>query len=523
MVCCRPLLKTISSKGTKDTRYAQLRYFFARCFHVEGTVMVRFGILGAGNIAHRFSASLAHVDDAELVAVSRRTADKAQAFLDEVPHGDGARAYGSHDELLQDPEVDAIYLALPHALHHEWAIKALRVHKAVICEKPATIGSEQMADIARVAREEGVLFMEAMKPRFVPLYAKVVESVGQIGSVTDVEATLCNDMLGFVDGSNSYHMTPGPGAGALLDCGIYCASWLEDFCEGSPSLKSIAGSSRDGIDVYVDARLAIGDVNARLETAFDRGKPRTATIRGTKGSVLVEELHRPTRAVLTLEGSEPQVIEAPYEVDDFFGEISHFVRLVTEGALESPLMTLDDSIRCASLLDVIRPSFTLAPEALDVLREQERILRWPAGSTFGAKEALELGTAVANLAEDYDLGYVVRITREADGYELFGWGADGKKPSNYEYADGKRRAALRLGHCSLWGWTEATLEGAGQEALFSHADMPVAGAFPIRVGNEWVATLAVSGLHEGLDHELLVRGLEHVLKVKAPTYTYVTI
>ena len=107
--------------------------------------MVRFGILGAGNIAHRFSASLAQVREAELVAVSRRSVEKAQAFLDEVPHAEGARAYGTHEELLADPNVDAIYLALPHALHHEWAIKALRAHKAVLCEKPAMLDATQMA------------------------------------------------------------------------------------------------------------------------------------------------------------------------------------------------------------------------------------------------------------------------------------------------------------------------------------------------------------------------------------------
>lgn len=485
--------------------------------------MVRFGILGAGNIAHRFSSSLAHVKDAELVAVSRRTSAGAEAFLGEVPHATGARAYGSHDELLSDPNVDAIYLAVPHQFHHEWAIKALRAHKAVLCEKPAALTAKEMAQIADVAREEGILFMEAMKPRFVPLYNKAMEAVKNIGTITCVEATLCNDMLGYVKGSSSYHMTPGPGAGVLLDCGIYCASWIEELCPGTPMLTSICGATKDGIDTYVNAWLDIDGVKARLETAFDRAKPRTATIWGTKGHVFVEELHRSTRATLFVDGAEPQLIEAPYEVDDFFGEISHFVGLVEEGATESPVMTLEDSVRCAAILDAIRPAFTVTPAALDVLAEQERILRWPEGATFGADEALALGNAVAGITKDYDLGYVVRITREADGYELFAWGADGKRPANYDYAEGKRRAALRLGHCSLWGWTEAMLSDGGVDQLFSHEDMPVAGAFPIRVGDEWVATLAVSGLHEGLDHELLVRGLEQVLGVTAPAYPFVTI
>ncbi|MBQ1840488.1 MAG: Gfo/Idh/MocA family oxidoreductase, partial [Atopobiaceae bacterium] len=138
--------------------------------------MVRWAILGAGNIAHRFAASLAHVENAELVAASCRTREKAEAFLAEVPRAEGARAYAGHDALLADPKVDAIYLALPHQFHHEWAIKALRAGKAVLCEKPAMLTAVEMAEVAEVAHETGCLFMEAMKPRFVPLYAQVMQA-----------------------------------------------------------------------------------------------------------------------------------------------------------------------------------------------------------------------------------------------------------------------------------------------------------------------------------------------------------
>jgi uncharacterized protein (UPF0303 family) len=208
-------------------------------------------------------------------------------------------------------------------------------------------------------------------------------------------------------------------------------------------------------------------------------------------------------------------------VDDFYGEVSHFNALVEAGAAESPIMPLKDSIHCALVLDAIRPAFTVTPQALEVLEEQERVLRYQ--DKFDADDAFELGAAIKDLAGDYDLGYVIRIVREADEYDLFCWGADGKRQANYGYADGKRHAALRLGHCSLWGWTQAHLDSTPQSELFAHGDMPVAGSFPIRVGNELVATVSVSGLHEGLDHELLVRGLSKVLGVTVPAYPCVTV
>lgn len=319
--------------------------------------MVRFGILGAGNIARRFAVSLSYESRAELVAASCRTTQKATAFLDQVPHASDARAYGSHEDLLADPAVDAIYLALPHDLHYQWAVAAMRAGKSVLCEKPATLTAAQMQDIARVSQQTGTCFMEAMKPRFVAIYQPVLEAIARLGTIRYVEATLCNDMLGFVEGTGSYHMTPGPGAGVLLDCGTYCASWLAELCPGDPELLSCESVLRDGIDVYVNARLGFGEVEATLECAFDRARPRQAVVIGERGRVVVDELHRPQRASVELVGEEPTTIDVPYVVDDFFGEVSHFVSLLEGGATESPLMTLDDSVRCAHILDVVRAGF----------------------------------------------------------------------------------------------------------------------------------------------------------------------
>lgn len=477
--------------------------------------MVRWGILGAGNIAHRFAASLAHVAGAELVAASCRTLEKARAFLEEVPAAADARAYAGHDSLLADDDVDAIYLALPHAYHKDWAIAALKADKAVLCEKPAMLTAAEMAEVAQVARETSTLFMEAMKPRFVALYPQVLDAINRIGTITHVEATLCNDMLGFVEGSGTYHMTPGPGAGVLLDCGIYCASWIEAFCAGTPQLTAIAGQDKNGIDVYVDATLAFDGVTARLECAFDRAKPRTATLVGERGRIVVDELHRPQHAKLVLNDGTVEEIDAPYEVDDFYGEVAHFTQLVADGAKESPIMPLDASIRCAEIIDAAHGAFVVTPAALEALEQQEQVLRYR--EHFGAYEALELGNAIASLAPEYDRGVTAVITRESDGMVLYSWSMDDKAPRNYGFAEGKRRASLASGHASVWGFVDHAITSPDTELFTADTvGMPVAGAFPIRVGDELVATACVSGLHEGRDHELVVRALEKVLGVKVP-------
>lgn len=483
--------------------------------------MIRFGILGAGNIAHRFAASLAHEEDAALVGVSCRSAEKAAAWVEELGL-EPEKAYAgpdAHNALLADPDLDAIYLALPHQLHHQWALAALRAGKAVLCEKPAMLTAAQMAEVADVSRETGVLFMEAMKPRFVAIYQQIIAASHEIGEIVRVDATLCNDMLAYAEGKDSYHLHGGPGAGVLLDCGTYCASWLEDFCPGVPELTALHGVVRDDVDLYVDATMGYGGVEARLECAFDRGKPRTATIVGTKGSIVVDELHRPQRAVVSLADGTERVLEAPYIVDDFYGEIHHFCELLRSGATESPVMPLQDSVHCALILDTIRSGFTCTPKTLDTLTEQERILRYP--ERFGASEALALGSRIAVLAPEYDRGVTVKITRESDGMQLFAWSMDDKAPRNYEFIEGKRAAVLASGHASVWHQVELKLAGKKDELLDASGQMPAAGGFPIRLQgtDEIVATCVVSGLHEGLDHELVVRALAAELGVQTPSLT----
>jgi uncharacterized protein (UPF0303 family) len=159
-----------------------------------------------------------------------------------------------------------------------------------------------------------------------------------------------------------------------------------------------------------------------------------------------------------------------------------------------------------------------ATEAMDVLTAQERELRYERG--FGAREALDLGIAAARLASEFDEAYTVTITREEDEAIVFQWLGEGKDARNLVFAAGKRAAALASGHASPWAQLEAIASGKALEEVWARVPevCPSCGAFPIRVGDEWVATIAVSGLHDGLDHEVIVRALEQVLEKTVPRF-----
>ena len=134
--------------------------------------MIRWGILGAGKIAFRFAKSLRNLNDCALYAISGRSEEKLHAFAQDFPC---ERIYLDYEDFLHDPDVDAIYLSLPHGLHYEWAVKALSAGKAVLCEKPAALNSDQVRRIKQCALKHGILFMEAMKTRFTPLYRQIKE------------------------------------------------------------------------------------------------------------------------------------------------------------------------------------------------------------------------------------------------------------------------------------------------------------------------------------------------------------
>ena len=158
---------------------------------------VRWGILGAGHISHRFASSLKKVDGARLVAAAGRTPahveEFCQAFSIDAAHGHASvddNGNAAYDALIADPDVDAIYLALPHGIHTRWACRALRAGKAVLCEKPAVLSEEEALSIASTSRERGVLFMEAMKNRFCPMRTRVKDLLasGELGRIVSIES-----------------------------------------------------------------------------------------------------------------------------------------------------------------------------------------------------------------------------------------------------------------------------------------------------------------------------------------------
>lgn len=333
---------------------------------------IRWGILGAGSIAHRFAAALERVEGAELVAISGRNAERLSAFA-EKHRVDMGKCYASasdngwkaHERLLLDDDVDAVYIALPHGLHATWSCRALSAGKAVLCEMPAVLAGAQADEVARAARESGALFMEAMKPRFTPVRSRVHELLdsGELGAVASVDVA---HSLDYGELRDSYLLDSDQG-GTLYDLGCYGVAWTEDILAGDVAVERaevrwIEGRGGSSVDIADEVRLRIGDVPVRLDFSGDSQTYKVeCRIDCERGTILVPMFHRPSSLVVTRGTGGPMIEDMPLVVDDFYGEIAHFCGLIRSGKSESPIMPLASTVRTAQIIDAIRAAWGPRP------------------------------------------------------------------------------------------------------------------------------------------------------------------
>ena len=318
---------------------------------------IRWGILGTGHIASMFAAGLGELPDAELAAVGSRSPDAADAF---AARWGATRFHGNYEALAADPDVDVVYVATPHPLHHPNAHLCLTAGKAVLCEKPFTLNAGQARDLVQRARERQCFLMEAMWTRCLPAVADVRHLIAE-GAIGDVR--FLNADFGFRKEFDPRHrlFDPALGGGALLDVGVYLVS-LASMLFGPPAhMRSLAHFGSSGVDER-DALLFGYDGGrfAQLTAAITVSTPQEAVIVGDAGSIRLHSLWwKASRYTLTREGQEPQTIDAPFQGNGYCHEAAEAMRCLRAGVGESPLMPLEETIAVIETMDTLRAEWGL--------------------------------------------------------------------------------------------------------------------------------------------------------------------
>lgn len=310
---------------------------------------VRWGILATGPIATSFATDLALVPDNELVAVGSRSEPAARAFAD--LHG-AARAHGSYAELVNDPDVDIVYVATPHARHLDDVRLCFAAGKHVLCEKALTMNGDDTAALVAEARTLGLFFAEAMWMRTNPNIGRVrqLAADGVCGEVLQVRAE-----LGFAARPERVRLwDPALGASALLDVGIYPLTFAH-LILGEPSGIAAAGTlSERGIDVSGGATLTYGSgaVASIAWTQVAAGDNR-AVVAGPEGRIeLPQRFHEPTELTV-VRGADRATTRLPVTGRGYAHEIEEVAACLRAGATESVLLPLDATVSIQRQMDEI--------------------------------------------------------------------------------------------------------------------------------------------------------------------------
>ena len=316
--------------------------------------MLRWGLIGPGRIAAKVAADFPNVTNGRLEAVASRDRARAEAFTTEhaALAGHEVRAVQGYQALLDDPDIDAVYIATPHSDHARQAIAAIEAGKAVLLEKSFTATLDGARQVVEAARAHGVFVMEAMWTRFQPAIrrAKQLIADGAIGQVRAVTADLgVRRELDVTDRMFALEL----GGGALLDLGVYVVSFAQHVL-GSPDRVLATGSLVPETGVDAEAGLLLGYADGRsatLQISFRLPLPGNARIYGTEGWIDVPpRFHHPNRIVLHRTGAEPVTEELPPAGAGYALEFIEVGECLQDGRQESATMPLADSLAVQEVL-----------------------------------------------------------------------------------------------------------------------------------------------------------------------------
>jgi predicted dehydrogenase len=315
---------------------------------------INWALAGTGRIVSKFLIGLGAAGG-RAAAVFSRTQEKAQDF---ARQNGVEKAYDNYERMLEDPDIDVVYIGTPHTSHKDLAVRALKAKKAVLCEKPCTINAGELKEMIQVAKENKTFFMEAMWTRFTPPLAKVREwlSAGLIGEVSMVEAN-----FGFNAPFNPEDrlFNPDLGGGALLDAGIYPLSMISLAFDGKKpeDIKSQMFFGKTGVDEQTLAILSYsGHRMAYAASSIRTSFNNDVWIYGSLGKIHIPNYIWARNAELLINDNEHKEL---FTTENFISngynyEAEEVMHCIREGKTESEIMPWDESLVIMETMDRIR-------------------------------------------------------------------------------------------------------------------------------------------------------------------------
>ena len=317
---------------------------------------MNIAILGAGSIARTMATTLQPLKDVTCYAVAARDIKRAQVFADKFGF---TRAYGTYTDMLEDPNVELVYIATPHSHHYEHIKMCLEHGKHVLCEKAFTANARQAEEVLRLAESRGLLLTEAIWTRYMPMRQTIVDVMnsGIIGRPTSLSAN-----LGYPLEHSERMIKPELCGGALLDLGVYVLNFASMvFGDDIVGMTANCIKYDSGVDSqetimlsYADGRMASLYVTMLAQT------DRRGFIHGTNGYIEIENINNyESIRVYNLERKVVAEYAAPMQVTGYEYEVQSAMKAIREGQVECPEMPHYETLLMMQLMDNIRAAWDI--------------------------------------------------------------------------------------------------------------------------------------------------------------------
>ena len=324
--------------------------------------MMNIAILGAGNIAVKMADTLAGMlaqgnTDFRMYAVAARDGKRAEQFAKE--HG-FAKAYGSYEEMLSDPDVGLVYVATPHSHHYEHMMLCLRHGKHVLCEKSFTVNARQAEEITALARRKGLYVAEAIWTRYMPA-RKMIDDLlagGAIGTPRVLTANLAYP-LGHIERMR----VPELAGGALLDLGVYTLNFASMvFGDRVATLSSTVQMMDTGVDQQESITITYesGEMAVLCASATCAGD-RRGVVYGSTGTLEADNINNPSVITVTPFGKpgEARTYPVPAQITGFEYEVQAALDGIKNGKVECEAMPHAETVRILQMMDDLRAQWGL--------------------------------------------------------------------------------------------------------------------------------------------------------------------
>ena len=313
--------------------------------------LLRVGIVGTGWIAEKAAITLRGLTTCEAYAVGSRTQERAEAF---AKAWGIAKACGSYAELINDPDVDLVYVATPHSHHYDVTREALLAGKPCLVEKAFMANYRQAKAIVDLARERKIFLAEAIWTRYQPVVKMVRDLIdsGRIGTPRLVTAT-----LGYSMGEKPRIMRPDLCGGALLDLGVYALNFVRMFFPAAiVSMESQCVKSKTGMDLTNAISIILADgVLCNLQSSAACVGDNIGVIAGTDGNLIIDNINNPQKITVNTHDREfVEDIHVPQQITGYEYQFLACRQALIDGLLEPREMPLEETLYVMQLMDGLR-------------------------------------------------------------------------------------------------------------------------------------------------------------------------